>query len=117
MENIPVEEQFEQQEGETYWLMISMNFEGCQWGWKTSEGVEGSQSLFWDAFYNYYVEGSCPWHLHPEIDWRWVQLKEGGWCQQPAQPLDLAFVITVPEPATMLLLAAGAVAVLRRRRR
>jgi hypothetical protein len=116
--NIPdISDPFEQQEGETYWLMISMNFEGCQWGWKTSETVEGNQSLFWDAYYNYGAPGSYPnWWCHPEIDWRWVQLKEGGWCQQPAQPLDLAFVIT-PEPATLLLFAMGAAAVLRRRRR
>jgi hypothetical protein len=108
---------FVQQAGENYWLMISMNFEGCQWGWKTSETVEGSQSLFWDAYYNYKAPGSYPqcW-CHPEIDWRWVQLHEGGWCGQPKPPLDLAFVITVPEPATLLLLAIGATAVLRRRR-
>jgi hypothetical protein len=112
-----INDPFVQQAGETYWLMISMNFEGCLWGWKTSESVENSQSLFWDAYYNYGASGSYPqcWH-HPEIDWRWVQLKEGGWCGAPKPPLDLAFVI-VPEPATMLLLAAGAVAVLRRRRR
>lgn len=114
--NIPfIEDPFIQQAGETYWLMISMNFEGCQWGWKTSETVEGNPSLFWDAYYNYYTQGSCPWWQHPEVDWRWVQLHEGGWCQPPGEMLDLAFVIT-PEPTSLLLLAAGAAMVLRRRK-
>ncbi len=115
--NIPfIDDPFTQESGETYWLMISMNFEGCQWGWKTSETVEGSTSLFWDAYYNYHSHGSCPWYRHPEIDWRWVQLQEGGWCGGDPQSLDLAFVIT-PEPATLFLLAAGAVVVLRKRKR
>jgi hypothetical protein len=113
--NIPfIDDPFIQQAGETYWLMISMNFEGCKWGWKTSETVEGNGSLFWDAYYNYGPH--CGWWRHPEVDWKWVQLKEGGWCGQPKQSLDLAFVITTPEPATLLLLAAGAAVVLRRRK-
>ncbi|MDD5328353.1 MAG: PEP-CTERM sorting domain-containing protein [Phycisphaerae bacterium] len=114
--NIPnIEDAFVQQEGETYWLMISMNFEGCEWGWKTSETVEGNGSLFWDAYYSYSSYYPTCWY-HPEVDWRWVQLQEGGWCSYDKEPLDLAFVIT-PEPATLLLLAVGAAAVLRKRRR
>ena len=116
--NIPfIEDPFIQQVGETYWLMISMNFEGCQWGWKTSETVEGNGSLFWDTYYNW--NSSYPsWWCYPTQDWRWVQLVEGGWCYpNPAQPLDLAFVLTTPEPGTLLLLATGAAFVLRRRKR
>lgn len=114
--DIDMEDAFIQQAGETYWLMISMNFEGCEWGWKTSETVEGNGSLFWDSYYAYGDEGSYPWWWHhPELRWRWVELKEGGWCGQPKQSLDLAFVIT-PEPATALLLGIGAAVALRRRR-
>jgi hypothetical protein len=114
--NIPdINDPFTQQAGETYWLMISMNFEGCQWGWKTTETVEGNGSLFWDTYYNWNSEYPF-WYCHPEVDWRWVQLMEGGWCGEDKQALDLAFVIT-PEPSTILLLAAGAAFVLGRRKR
>ena len=102
--NIPViESAFIQQAGETYWLMISSNYEGCDWGWKTSENVVGNTSVFWDTYGHH---GGY-----------WQQLKELGWCYpRTPEPLDVAFVLT-PEPATLLLLAAGAAVALRRRRK
>jgi len=105
---------FIQQAEQTYWLEISMDFQGCEWGWKTTDSVSGNSGVFWDS---YEVWGPhSKWHRHPEIDWKWTQLKTPqGWCD-PRVPQDLAFVIT-PEPATLLLFAAGAVAVLRRRSR
>jgi len=97
-----IDNPFEQEAGKTYWLMISTNYEGCNWGWKTSTDVEGSTSVFWDKY------GWC--------GWEWQQLKQPyGWCN-PRTPLDVAFVLT-PEPATLLLLAAGSLAVLRKRKK
>jgi hypothetical protein len=116
--NIPmIDNPFIQQAGQTYWLMISMDFEGCEWGWKTTETVEGNPSVFWDSYYTY--SSSYPyWYRHPTIEWRWQQLREGGWCYpHQSQPLDLAFVLTTPEPATLFLMAFGAAAMLRKRRK
>jgi hypothetical protein len=113
--NIPdISDPFTQQEGETYWLMISMDFQGCEWGWKTTEDVVGNSSVFWDSSN---VWGPhCQWWRHPEVEWKWTELKTPNGWHDPRTPVDLAFVIT-PEPATLLLFAMGAAAVLRRRRR
>jgi hypothetical protein len=109
-----IENPFQQQAGQTYWMMISMDYQGCDWGWKTTNNVSGNGSVFWDS-YNVWGPHDC-WHRHPEIDWKWTQLKTPqGYCD-PRTPVDLAFVLT-PEPATLFLLAAGAVAALRRRSR
>jgi hypothetical protein len=100
--------------GQTYWLQISMDFLGCEWGWKTTESVHGNSATFWDS---YNVWGPhCQWWRHPEIEWKWTQLKTPqGWCN-PREPIDLAFVIT-PEPTTLLLLAAGAAMAFRKRKK
>jgi hypothetical protein len=108
-----IDNPFIQEAGHTYWMMISMDFEGCEWGWKTTESVEGNSSVFWDSYDVYGPHDK--WHKHPTIDWKWTQLKTPqGYCD-PRTPVDLAFVLTTPEPATLLLLAAGAAAVLRKR--
>ena len=115
--NIPViSNPFVQQAGKTYWLMISMDYLGCDWGWKTSLDVQGNSSVFWDSYQTWGPH--CSWWRHPEIDWKWTQLKTPLGCHDPRTPVDLAFVLTtVPEPATLFILAAGAAALLRRRKR
>ena len=113
--NIPdIVDPFIQEAGQTYWLEISMDFQGCEWGWKTTDSVSNNSAVFWDSSN---VWGPhCYWWRYPEIEWKWTQLKTPqGWCD-PRVPQDLAFVIT-PEPATLFLLAIGAAAVLRKRKR
>jgi hypothetical protein len=114
--NIPtIDNPFIQQAGQTYWMMISMDFQGCEWGWKTTPGVQGNSAVFWDSYETWGPHDW--WHCHPEIEWKWTKLSTpSGWCD-PREPIDLAFVLTTPEPATLLLLAMGAAAVLRKRRR
>jgi len=97
---------FEQQEGEIYWLEMSFKLtaaaieDGKRIGWKTS----GSQQWNDDAVYREVVEGQEP---------EWLELTDPIY---PQESLDLAFVIT-PEPASLMLLATGAGALLMRRRR
>ncbi len=109
--NIDIDEvnAFTQLAGQTYWLQISTDYDGCFWGWKTTTDPTGADAVFWDT-----------WGYH---GWYWQKLKEPWrWCQEecipPREPLPmgLAFVIT-PEPATLFLFAIGAAAVLRRRKR
>jgi hypothetical protein len=97
--NIPiVPDPFYQEEGNTYWLMISMDYHECFWGWKTS----GSEQFGADAvFYRWVDPQWCPYELHDPIT---------------GESLDMAFVIT-PEPASLLLLAMGATVALKRRRK
>jgi hypothetical protein len=98
-----IDNPFVQQAGHTYWLEISMDYYGCEWGWKTTLTNSGNPSVFWDT-YGYH-------------GWAWQQLKEpSGWCYpRTPQPLDVAFVLTVPEPATVIMLIAGAAILLRKR--
>jgi hypothetical protein len=113
--NIPtIASPFIQEAGQHYWIEISMDFQGCEWGWKTTESVNNDSAVFWDS---YNVWGPhCDWWRHPEIEWKWTQLKTPqGWCD-PRVPVDLAFVLT-PEPATLLLMGFGAAVVLRKRKR
>ena len=110
-----IDNPFIQQAGQTYWMEISMDFQGCEWGWKTTENVSGNSSVFWDS-YNVWGPHDY-WHRHPEIEWKWTQLKTPQGTVTLEHPVDLAFVLTTPEPATLFLLAAGAVAALRRRSR
>ena len=113
--SIPViPDPFIQQAGQTYWLSISMDVEGGEWGWNTSLDVGGNSSVFWDS-YNVWGPHSN-WQRHPEIEWKWTELKTPSGWQDPRTPLDLSFVIA-PEPASLFLLAIGAAAVLRKRNR
>jgi hypothetical protein len=113
--NIPdIASPFIQQEGQTYWLEISMDFLGCEWGWKTTDSVSNNPGVFWDSYNTWGPH--CNWWRHPEIEWKWTQLKTPQGWHDPRVPQDLAFVIT-PEPATLFLLAIGAAAVLRKRSR
>jgi hypothetical protein len=82
-----------------------MDYQGCNWGWKTTNSVKGNPSVFWDTYDIWGPHPYCYWS--PTTQWKWTQLTAPqGYCY-PRTPLDLAFVLTVPEPATIVLLALG----------
>jgi len=95
-------EPFIQRQGEIYWLVAHLFAEDPQSpvpleiGWKTS-----LDHFMDDGVFTWPIGGPSEWQ--PLID------------PETGETLDLAFVIT-PEPATMLLLAMGGVAILGRRR-
>ena len=72
---------FIQEAGQTYWLMIKMNINGCYWGWNSAQSVNGSSAVFWDNNTS-----------------EWAQLMT----PVTQTPLDLAFVLA-PEPTTLML--------------
>ena len=85
---------FIQQQGVIYWLDVSVHVQGPEeWGWKTS--------------YMHFMDDAV-WGDYPDPIWRPLTDPITG------QTLDLAFVIT-PEPASAVLLLAGALALRRRR--
>lgn len=94
---------FIQTEGEVYWLGIHAGPVDpvAEFGWKTSQDHWND-----DGVYYYSMPGTIP----GEAWWELIDPADGQ------TSLDLAFVIT-PEPATLALVALGAVAILRRRRR
>jgi PEP-CTERM motif len=90
---VDIVDPFIQQEGTIYWLGLYVDWLGIQSpvGWKTSQDHFMDDAVFLN-------------------NGRWEELIDPF----TGQSLDMAFVIT-PEPATLTLLALGAVAVLRRR--
>lgn len=88
---------FIQQQGEVYWLDISISSQ-TPLGWKTSISPQ-----FMDT---------SVWGILPTPDWQPVYDPRVS----VPQNLDLAFVIT-PEPASLVLVAVGAASLLRRRSR
>lgn len=88
---------FAQEQGTIYWLSVqALNPPvGHVWGWKTSDN-----------------------HWNDDATWRdfqmeWNELRDP---QEPTQSLDMAFVITIPEPGTATLLGVVAVLGLATRR-
>ncbi|MCP4375527.1 MAG: PEP-CTERM sorting domain-containing protein [bacterium] len=91
---------FIQQEGTIYWLDIQVTHSSdtTWWGWKTTQNHWNDDAVWWDY-----------------SNQQWQELRD------PLNPvsgesLDLAFVIT-PEPTTMVLMAMGSLAMIRRRKR
>jgi hypothetical protein len=109
-----LEEPFEQEAGETYWLSISMNAEEGEWGWLTSLDIQGNDSVFWDS-YDFWAPHPT-WSRRRDITWKWTPLETPTGFGDYRIPMDLAFVI-IPEPAALLLLAAGAAFGLRKTKR
>jgi hypothetical protein len=104
---------FYQEEGNIYWLGISMNFEGCEWGWKTADVGQYPEPYTGEHFSGggvYLVNFDDP----PE-EWEWRKLCDPT-TRCACEPLDLAFVIT-PEPATICLLGFGGLSLILRRRK
>jgi hypothetical protein len=104
---------FIQEAGKIYWVSIQMELDPqspatAQWGWKTSISPHfGDDAVYYDSLI------AVP-PGYPHADWLrpdWRELRD----PVTGESLDLAFVIT-PEPATLMLLGLGGVALSRRRR-
>lgn len=91
---------FEQQQGEIYWLDVSVDLQGesetGQLGWKTSQ--------------DHFMDDAVYWNIEDE---KWIELRD----PVTQESLDMAFVITIAEPHAGLLLAIGALGLLALRRR
>ena len=87
---------FVQNYGEIYWLAVSVSADTAL-GWKTSISAQFNDTSVWGIL--------------PTPSWEPVYDPRAGFV---VTPLDLAFVIT-PEPASLMLLGLGGLAVLRRR--
>ncbi len=94
-----IQDPFIQQEGEVYWLVMWVAWEGTQnpAGWKTTQDHFMDDAVWYD-----WTEDN------PLLRWNEIVDPING------QSLDLAFVIT-PEPASIALLTIGTMALIRRR--
>jgi len=97
-------EYFYQDPGTIYWLSIQAYWddpdEFTDWGWKTRP---------W-----YFNDDAVTGFYDPELmAWSWQEVMGGD----PVRSWDLAFELSVPEPATLSVIALGGLALLRRRRR
>jgi hypothetical protein len=93
---------FRQTQGEYYWLEVSLALE-----------AGATEQVGWSTTRDNYADGAV-WRDDPAESWQRLRYPIGHPWQD--QTMDLAFVIT-PEPATLTLLAAGAVGALLRRKR
>jgi len=93
---------FRQTQDEYYWLEVSLSLEpgaSEQVGWSTTRDNYGDGAVWWN-----------------DATTSWRRLTYPGGHEWAGETMDMAFVIT-PEPAGLVLLTAGAVAALLRRRR
>jgi len=104
--DVPVAEAFVQKEGTIYWLDVqaltrSPNF---MFGWKSSRDHWNDDAVFADA----------PFGAEPTF---WKELRYPPGHPMAGQSIDLAFALTtVPEPASLGMLAVAALALGLRRR-
>ncbi len=101
-----------------------------QWYWKNDDMNPHGSDIFWIDIGRVHLDASGEEVNPPTIQWGWhesetVKLDNaisnpayhfGPWAGVTVLQKDLAFeVITIPEPATMILLGFGALALLRKR--
>lgn len=98
---------FIQREGTIYWLAISLNTSNPD-GWKSSD-----REKYPDPYTGSYYEDDAVW-LDANGGWHELRYPSVDPLGRGGQSMDLAFVIT-PEPATMMVLALGGLALLNRR--
>ncbi len=106
-----IDDPFIQTEGETYWLVMWVDWIGTQnpAGWKTAD-----TTLYPQPFTDQHFMDDAVWYdyLEPNPLLRWHEIVD----PQTMQSLDLAFVIT-PEPMTLLLAGCGLLLMVVPRRR
>lgn len=106
---IDPDDAFQQTAGEHYWLGVSLLMEegaSDEVGWSNTGDTRDEQDRVWG-------NGAVWWD---EDDETWHRLEYPAGHSWAGDKMDMGFVI-VPEPATITLLAAGALAVLLRRGR
>jgi hypothetical protein len=102
-----ITEPFIQQKGQIYWFGVSINTTGDD-GWKTAD-------------LNSYPAPYTGMHFEDDAVFRgsdgsWRELRYPSGHPRGGQSIDLAFVITnIPEPASFLLMAFAAIAIVCRR--
>ncbi len=94
-----IQDPFIQQKDEIYWLGIhaAPSDISTAFGWKTSQDHWNDDGVYWWTFL-----------VDPPPNVHWRELINP---LPPNESLDLAFVITIPEPASMVLLLFGAVGI------
>ena len=102
-----VKDPFIQQEGEIYWLGISIDTTNAD-GWKTAD-LDSYPAPYTGSHF----EDDAVFRVGNGI-WRELHYPSGH--PRGGQSIDLAFVITVPEPASLDLLLLGSALLLRRLR-